>query len=127
MPFHYSDTKNLESSRNFILIRKIYINKGDFIDAMSQTILESEFHIINNTGRWMTEIYDNDFTPLKQVVETLVKATRCTFEEANTEAWEAQTFGKAAVYFGSFEECSSVASALEIIFVKTCVRKEWGD
>ncbi|RYG16096.1 hypothetical protein EON82_25430, partial [bacterium] len=53
--------------------------------------------------------------------------TQCDEEEAQTEMWEAHTYGKAPVHFASREECEGVASTIETIGVKTEVAPEWDD
>lgn len=75
----------------------------------------------------MTLIYDNDHTPLELVILTLIVATKCDVQEAETEAWEAQAYGKAPVHFSSETECREVAQNLEGIGVKTSVQPEWED
>jgi hypothetical protein len=77
--------------------------------------------------RWMTTIYDNDHTPLDAVIIAIVRATRCDYEEANMETWEAQTYGKAAIHFASEEECTFVAAIMRSIGVEATVDKEWAD
>jgi len=77
--------------------------------------------------RWVTTIYDNDHTPLDDVVIAIVRATRCDVEEASIETWEAQTYGKAAIHFASEEECTFVAAIMCSIGVEASVDKEWAE
>jgi ATP-dependent Clp protease adaptor protein ClpS len=80
-----------------------------------------------STGRWMVVIFNNDYTPFDVVILALVRATGCTMEEAEIEAWEAHTFGKAPVHFASKQECESAATVISSIGVKTEVAPEWND
>jgi ATP-dependent Clp protease adaptor protein ClpS len=61
------------------------------------------------------------------VIMALVRATGCTYEEAQMETWEAHTFGKAPVHFASKQECDSAATIIASIGVKTEVAPEWND
>jgi hypothetical protein len=95
---------------------------------MSQTLLDPKVDGPDvNTGRWMVVIFDNDYTPFDMVILALVRATGCTHEEAEMEAWEAQTFGKAPVHFASKRECETAADIISSIGVKTEVAPEWND
>jgi ATP-dependent Clp protease adapter protein ClpS len=77
------------------------------------------------TGRWMVVIHDNDFNAFDEVVEVIMRSTGCGTEEAIIEAWEAHTFGKAAVHFSGRDECEIVAVMISSIGVHTVVRPEW--
>lgn len=79
------------------------------------------------TGRWMVLIFDNDFTPIDDVIAMLMRATGCTAHEAFIETWEAQEFGKAPVHFAERVECEIVATMMGTIGVQTVVRREWED
>jgi len=95
---------------------------------MSQTVLEPQ--ATDNkalSGRWMAVIFDNDTTYVGKVVETLMRATRCTQEEALMETWEAQAFGKACVHFAARQECDEIARIMRSIGVVTEVSPEWND
>ena len=76
----------------------------------------------------MVTIFDNTETSMDEVVEILVRATRCTLEEAAIEMWEAHTFGKAAVHFHpDREECGRVAGIIGSVGIRTEVSPEWND
>ncbi len=75
----------------------------------------------------MVVIFDNDFTPIDDVVRTLMYATGCDLEEACVETWEAQQYGKAPVHFAGEPACLAVAAMIESIGVRTEVKKEWDD
>jgi ATP-dependent Clp protease adapter protein ClpS len=95
---------------------------------MSQTVLQPEvIDSSSNAGRWMVVIFNNDDTSMDEVIEILMVATQCTFEEAYIEMWEAHMYGKAPVHFASREECMDAARIIETVGVKTEVTKEWED
>ena len=95
---------------------------------MAQTIQAPEtLDGATGRGRWMTVIFDNDDNSMEEVVEILMRATRCGEEEAEIEMWEAHTFGKAPVHFGSREECEGAALVIGSIGVETEVAPEWDD
>lgn len=95
---------------------------------MSHTVLEPQSTTPDAVhGRWMCVIYNNDVTPYDLVVVTLMLATGCSQEEANMEAWEAHTFGKSSVHFGTREECEAVAEVMRRIRVESEVCPEWND
>ena len=76
-------------------------------------------------GRYMAVIYNNDLNGFHEVAQAVSYATGCTLEEAFIETWEAHTYGKAAIHFGTPEVCCAVASIVSNIGVKTEVRPEW--
>lgn len=78
-------------------------------------------------GRWMVVIFNNDHTLFHDVVQVLMRATDCTYEEAYTEAWEAHHYGQASVHFAHQNECERVARQIAAIGVKTEVRPEWDE
>lgn len=79
------------------------------------------------TGRYMAVIYNNDHTPYHAVISVLIAATKCDYQEAEIETWEAHTYGQAAVHFATEAECRAAAKTIASIGVKTEVRKEWDD
>jgi len=95
---------------------------------MSQTVLEPE--VIDNSsvgGRWMVVIFNDDSTYVGKVIKTLMRATKCTIEEAKLEVWEAEKFGKASVHFANRQECEDAATIIRAIGVKVEVSPEWND
>ena len=78
-------------------------------------------------GRWMTVIFNNDTNTMDEVIAVLMGATGCGWKEAQIEAWEAHTYGKAPVHFSSQAECERVAAMISKIGVDTEVRPEWED
>ena len=94
---------------------------------MNQTQLSPEITESNLSSRWMTVIFNNDQTNFNVVVLTIMVATNCDAQEAEIEAWEAHTYGKAPIHFASEAECHQVARVLQTIGVQTEVCLEWED
>jgi ATP-dependent Clp protease adapter protein ClpS len=95
---------------------------------MSRTVLQPE--IIDSgtgSGRWQVVIFNNDYTPYKDVIEILMRSTGCGLEEAAMETWEAHTFGKTPVHFSNRNECEIVAIMISSIGLKTEVSREWNE
>jgi hypothetical protein len=80
-----------------------------------------------SAGRWMLVIFNNDITDFGTVILTLMRATGCDLREAEIEAWEAHTFGKAPVHFASKDECETAGAIISSVGVKTEVTPEWTD
>jgi ATP-dependent Clp protease adaptor protein ClpS len=72
-------------------------------------------------------IFNNDTNSMDEVVGILMKATGCDVQEASIETWEAHTFGRAMVHFGSVADCQKAAQIISAIGVKTEVIPEWND
>ena len=79
------------------------------------------------SGRWMTVIFNNDHTPMDDVIAILIEATGCGFEEAAIETWEAHHYGQAPVHFASRHECERAAEIISRIGVATEVTLEWAE
>lgn len=94
---------------------------------MSQIALEPTTSRPGAGGRWMTVIFDDDVTPVEVVLVTLVAATGCDMQEAAMEVWEAEAFGRAAVHFGSEEECRQAAAVIARAKIVVEVQPEWND
>jgi hypothetical protein len=96
---------------------------------MSQTTILPEITSpgTETEGRWMVTIYNNDHNSFGEVIGILMRATCCTREEAEIEAWEAHTFGKAPVHFATLPECEGAALIISTIGVKAEVSPEWND
>ena len=75
----------------------------------------------------MVVIFNNETNSMDEVVEILMTATECSVQEAFTEMWEADHYGKASVHFASVGECHEVARIISSIGVKTEVCPEWID
>lgn len=68
---------------------------------MNGTTLQPQELVPDVGARWMTVIFNNDYTPLEDVISQLMLVTHCNSEEAEIEAIEAHLLGKAPVFFGS--------------------------
>lgn len=79
----------------------------------------------NIGNRWMVLIFNNNTTSFDAVVQVLMRATGCNYQEASIEAWEAHTFGKASVHFDARESCERVAMIISTVGVQTEVCREW--
>jgi ATP-dependent Clp protease adapter protein ClpS len=73
----------------------------------------------------MVEIFNNNHNTFEEVIDVLMKSTGCGVEEAYIETWEAHHFGKAAVHFGSEQECREAARIINRVGVHTYVGREW--
>ncbi|MBI1757578.1 MAG: ATP-dependent Clp protease adaptor ClpS [Fimbriimonas ginsengisoli] len=93
---------------------------------MSQTVLEPELSLDTlGQSRWMVTIFNNDTNSFAEVIAILIEATGCTIEEAQIEAWEAHTYGKAPVHFGALKVCDEAAGVISRIGVRAQVTPEW--
>jgi ATP-dependent Clp protease adaptor protein ClpS len=64
-------------------------------------------------------LYNDDWHTFDEVIYQLIKATRCTFEQARDFAFEVHIKGRAIVFNGSMTECLKVSSVLEEIALNT--------
>ena len=96
--------------------------------ASSVPVLEREtVDETKGSARWMVVIHNNETNSFEEVIDILMVATGCDIQEAMTETWEADAFGKAAVHFAAKPECHRVAEVIACIGVKTEVCPEWKD
>lgn len=68
---------------------------------------------------WRVILYNDDIHTFDEVIVQLVKATGCSFQQAEKYAWQVHTTGKACVFEGSFEECFRVQGVLREIQLVT--------
>ena len=68
---------------------------------------------------WRVILYNDNIHTFEEVIVQLVKAVRCSMEEAERFTWQVHTEGKAAVYEGTFEECFRVQGVLREIQLVT--------
>ncbi len=64
-------------------------------------------------------LYNDDWHTFEEVIVQLIKAVKCTFDEARAFAFEVHVKGKAAVFAGPLNECLKVTSILEEIALNT--------
>ncbi|NWF50850.1 MAG: ATP-dependent Clp protease adaptor ClpS [Ignavibacteriaceae bacterium] len=64
-------------------------------------------------------LFNDDIHTFDEVINQLIKAVNCTFEEARLLAFEVHVKGKAVVFSGSLNQCLKVTSILEEIALHT--------
>lgn len=64
-------------------------------------------------------LFNDDIHTFDEVIEQLVKATRCTASRAEALAMEVHTNGKAVVFSGELPRCMEVSGILEEIKLMT--------
>ncbi len=60
-------------------------------------------------------LYNDDWHTFEEVIVQLIKAVKCSFDEARNYAFEVHVKGKSIVYSGSMNECLKVTSILDEI------------
>ena len=71
------------------------------------------------TTPWRVIVYNDDIHTFEEVIVQLMKATRCSAEQAERHAWTIHTEGKDCVYEGDFEDCFRVQGILREIQLVT--------
>jgi len=66
-------------------------------------------------------LYNDDWHTFDEVIYQLIKAVKCTFEEARDFAFEVHVKGKSIVFTGDLKDCLRVSSILEEISLNTQV------
>lgn len=66
-------------------------------------------------------LFNDDWHSFDEVIEQIMKATKCSFEEARSLTFEVHVKGKAIVFNGELSECLRVSSILEEIALNTQV------
>jgi ATP-dependent Clp protease adapter protein ClpS len=64
-------------------------------------------------------LFNDDLHSFEEVISQIVKAIKCSFEEARDKTFEVHTKGKAVVYSGDLAECLRVSGILEEILLHT--------
>jgi ATP-dependent Clp protease adaptor protein ClpS len=64
-------------------------------------------------------LFNDDWHSFDEVINQLIKATKCSFATARAYAFEVHVKGKAVVYSGEMSECLKVSSILEEIALHT--------
>jgi len=64
-------------------------------------------------------LFNDDIHTFDEVINQLIKAIKCSFEEAKAFAFEVHVKGKAMVFSGSMIDCLKVSSILEEIALHT--------
>ncbi|MFO7526462.1 MAG: ATP-dependent Clp protease adaptor ClpS [Ignavibacteriaceae bacterium] len=80
-------------------------------------IIEDEQTDITQSSRVV--LYNDNWHTFDEVITQLIKAVKCTYEQARGFAFEVHVKGKAIVYSGSLKNCLKVTSILEEIALHT--------
>lgn len=66
-------------------------------------------------------VYNDEIHTFDEVIEQLIKATGCSYTEADKYSFEIDAKGLACVYMGEMIDCLSVTSVLEEIALYTSI------
>ena len=64
-------------------------------------------------------LFNDDVHSFDEVINQLIKAIKCSFDEARSLAFEAHVKGKAVIFTGELASCLKVTSILEEIALHT--------
>ncbi len=64
-------------------------------------------------------LFNDNYHTFEEVINQIMKATRCGRDKAEMHTWEVHNKGKSIVYDGDLEDCLRVSSILEEINLKT--------
>ncbi|MEK6553101.1 MAG: ATP-dependent Clp protease adaptor ClpS [Bacteroidota bacterium] len=64
-------------------------------------------------------LFNDDWHSFDDVINQIIKAVKCSYEEARSYAFEAHVKGKSQVFNGELNECLKVSSVLEEIALHT--------
>ncbi|HMN48779.1 MAG TPA: ATP-dependent Clp protease adaptor ClpS [Ignavibacteriaceae bacterium] len=85
----------------------------------SQQIDITTEHVTDKELSSRVVLFNDDWHTFDEVINQLIKATKCSFEKARDYAFEVHVKGKAIVFNGSLNECLKVSSILEEIALQT--------
>ena len=80
-------------------------------------ILEEEKTDISLGSRVI--LFNDDWHSFEEVINQIIKATKCSFIEARDKTFEVHVNGKAVVYSGEMADCLRVSGILEEILLHT--------
>ncbi len=66
-------------------------------------------------------LFDDDWHTFDEVIEQIIKATKCSKEKAERHTMEVHYNGKSVVFTGDLGRCLNVSSVLEEIALRTNV------
>lgn len=69
-------------------------------------------------------LYNDDWHTFDEVINQIVKATKCNFETARSLTFEVHVKGKAIVFSGEMKNCLEVSSVLQEIGLHTQIITE---
>jgi len=64
-------------------------------------------------------LFNDDWHTFDEVIGQIIKAIKCSFDEATKKVFEAHMQGKAVIFNGGFKDCLRVSSVLEEIALHT--------
>lgn len=64
-------------------------------------------------------LFNDDLHTFEEVIEQIIKATKCSLNEAQEKTFEVHNNGKAVVYSGELAQCLKVSGILEEILLHT--------
>lgn len=64
-------------------------------------------------------LFNDDWHTFDEVINQIIKATKCSFETARSLTFEVHVKGKAVVFSGDMRECLEVSSVLQEIGLHT--------
>jgi ATP-dependent Clp protease adaptor protein ClpS. len=64
-------------------------------------------------------LFNDDWHSFEEVITQLIKATKCTFEQARDHTFEVHVKGQSIVFTGHMSKCLKVSSVLEEIALLT--------
>lgn len=64
-------------------------------------------------------LFNDDWHTFEEVIEQIIKATKCSVSEARDKTFEVHVNGKAVVYTGELKDCLIVSGILEEILLHT--------
>jgi ATP-dependent Clp protease adaptor protein ClpS len=64
-------------------------------------------------------LFNDDVHTFEEVIEQIIKATKCSLNKAQEKTFEVHNNGKAVVYSGELTECLKVSAILEEILLHT--------
>lgn len=64
-------------------------------------------------------LFNDEWHTFDEVINQIIKAVKCSHEEAEKYTWEVHTQGKSCVYNGAISECVKVSAVLEEIALHT--------
>ena len=79
-------------------------------EITDETIIGTPYKVI---------LYNDDVHSFEEVINQLIKAINCNFEDARTLTFEVHVKGKAIVFTGELTKCLKVSSILEEIGLHT--------
>lgn len=94
-------------------------------DQLNQNILQPEIDEETEVKLpFQVILYNDDWHTFDEVINQLIKAVRCTYDEARDYAFETHYQGKSMVFTGELTKCLSVTSVLEEISLHTEIVSE---